>query len=109
MRSTVTSTSHSHSGSLAASWQRSTISATRLSTVASLSERASATNQQCSGTTFVPPTPPAIVPTLAVVSSSRRPSGIAAIALAAARIALRPSSGRMPAWAAAPRNAACRR
>jgi len=108
-RSTVTWTSHSHDGSLAASWQRSTISATSASTAASLSERASASNQQCSATTFVPPTPPAMVPTLAVVSSSIRPCGISAMALAAATIALRPASGRMPAWAAAPRKAACRR
>ena len=53
-------------------------------------------------------------PADAAVRSSRRwPSSprrcararIAAIALAAATIALRPSSGRMPAWAAAPRKA----
>ena len=50
--------------------------------------------------------PPETEPTLAVVSSSMRPSGIAAIASAAATIALRPSSGRMPAWAAWPWNSA---
>ena len=41
-------------------------------------------------------------PTFAVVSSSIRPSRMAATALAAAPIALRPSSGRMPACAAVP-------
>jgi hypothetical protein len=48
-------------------------------------------------------------PTLAVVWSSIRPSGIAATATAAASTALRPSSGRMPAWAAFPRKLASMR
>ena len=50
--------------------------------------------------------PPSIVPMLAVVSSSSRPSRMAEIALAAAAIALRPVSGRTPACAARPRNSA---
>ena len=54
--------------------------------------------------------PPEIVPDVdGACCSSRRPSRIEAIARAAARIALRPSSGRMPACAAAPRNAASTR
>jgi hypothetical protein len=50
--------------------------------------------------------PPSMSPTLAVVSASSRPSRMAAIALAAATTALRPASGRTPAWAARPRNSA---
>ncbi len=46
---------------------------------------------------------------LAVVSSSSRPSCIAATARAAATTALRPSSGAMPACAAVPRNSASMR
>ena len=53
--------------------------------------------------------PPAIEPTFTVVSSSTRPSRIEQIARAAARIAERPSSGRMPACAATPRNLASMR
>ena len=67
--------------------------------------RTSASIRHRSGTTFVA-VPPAIVPTFAVVSASRRPSSIAAIARAAATIALRPSSGRTPACAARPRTIA---
>ena len=44
---------------------------------------------------FVLPAPPWIEPTLAVVCSSMRPSGMCAIAWAAARIAERPDSGRI--------------
>ena len=65
--------------------------------------------RQRSGTTFVLPTPPWIEPTLAVVCSSIRPSGIAATAWAAARIAERPASGRMPACAARPWKSAAMR
>ena len=61
---------------------------------------------QRSGTTFVEPTPPSMLPTFVVVPASSRPSGIAATARAAARIALRPASGRMPACAARPWNSA---
>ena len=46
--------------------------------------------------------PPVIVPTLAVVSSSTRPSRRSAIARAAAAIAERPSSGNMPECEARP-------
>jgi hypothetical protein len=48
--------------------------------------------------------PPRIRPTLAVVSSSMRPSRISEIARAAAAIADLPSSGYMPACAARPWN-----
>ena len=65
--------------------------------------------RQRSGTTFVDPTPPSIDPTLAVVWSSIRPWGMAFSAWAAARIALRPASGRMPACAARPWNSALSR
>ena len=82
-----------------------TTSSTRLGS----SERASARMRQRSGTMFVEPAPPWIEPTLAVVCSSIRPSGMCAIAWAAARIAERPASGRMPAWAARPWNSAARR
>ena len=47
-------------------------------------------------------TPPRIVPTLAEVTSSIRPSRMSATARAAAAIAERPSSGAMPAWADCP-------
>jgi hypothetical protein len=49
--------------------------------------RASPSTRQRLGTTFVA-VPPSILPTFAVVSSSRRPSSIAAIAAAAAAIEL---------------------
>ena len=67
--------------------------------------RASAWMPQCPGTTL-PEVPPLIRPTLAVVSSSSRPSSIRAIAAAAAAIALLPSSGRIPAWASTPTKSA---
>ncbi len=70
--------------------------------------RASASISHSPGTTLVA-VPPEIVPTFAVVSSSRRPSFISEIAAAAAAIALRPSSGRIPAWASAPSKRAARR
>src|SRR3954462_9229085 len=76
------------------------------SAVSSFSDRASASRVQRSGTMFVPSAPPWMLPTFAVVSGSIRPRRIAAIARAAARIALRPSSGRTPACAAWPRNVA---
>jgi purine-nucleoside phosphorylase len=47
--------------------------------------------------------PPSMTPTFAVVSSSMRPSCRAVTARAAARMALIPFSGSMPAWAALPR------
>src|SRR4029453_13672736 len=72
------------------------MSATSVSTAASLSERASASNQQCSATTFVPPTPPAIVPTLAVVSSSLRPCGMSAVPRAAGAGGPAPAPGDGP-------------
>ena len=53
--------------------------------------------------------PPSITPTFAVVSSSSRPSLIAPIAAAAASIAERPSSGRIPACASIPSNSAISR
>ncbi len=53
--------------------------------------------------------PPDMVPTLAVVSASIRPSRIAAIASAATRIALTPRSGAMPACEAMPRTTASTR
>ena len=87
----------------------STRLATTSSTRAGSSERVSASSRQRSGTMLVEPAPPWIEPTLAVVCSSIRPSGIAAIAWAAARIAERPSSGRMPAWAARPWKSAAMR
>ena len=55
------------------------------------------------------PTPPAITPTFAVVSSSSRPRSIAPIAAAAASIAEWPSSGRIPACASSPSNSATSR
>ena len=67
--------------------------------------RASATIRQWPGTTL-PAVPPSIVPTFAVVPSSRRPSGIRATAADAAAIALLPSSGLIPAWASTPWNSA---
>jgi hypothetical protein len=79
------------------------------SAAASDSERASASTVQRSGTTFVLRPPPWIEPTFAVVSVSMRPSRIPATAFAAATTALRPASGRMPAWAAWPRKRASRR
>ena len=84
----------------------SIIRATSDSTFSGSTERASASSRARSGTTFVEPAPPETEPTLAVVSSSMRPSGIAAMARAAASTALRPSSGRSPAWAARPWNSA---
>src|ERR687895_18684 len=62
--------------------------------------RASSTTWQCSATTFAA-VPPSIWPMFAVVPASRRPIRMAASACAAAAMALRPVSGRMPAWAAA--------
>ena len=53
--------------------------------------------------------PPSIMPMFAVVSSSRRPSFISAIAAAAAAIALWPSSGLIPACASWPLNSAISR
>ena len=50
--------------------------------------------------------PPVITPTLALDRSSIRPSRMSAIARAAAKIAERPSSGYIPAWAARPWNRA---
>ena len=50
--------------------------------------------------------PPLIVPTFAVVPSSSRPKRSSASAFAAAAMALRPSSGAIPACAARPRNVA---
>ena len=70
--------------------------------------RASPSTRQCPATTF-DAVPPSIIPTLAVVSSSRRPSSIAAIAAAAAAIALWPSSGRIPACASTPSKSAISR
>ena len=70
--------------------------------------RASPSIRQRPGTTLEA-VPPSITPTFAVVSASSRPSFIAAIAAAAAAIALRPSSGRIPAWASAPSNSATSR
>ena len=67
--------------------------------------RASPSTRQWAATTF-DAVPPLITPTLVVVSSSSRPSVIDATAAAAAAIALRPSSGRMPAWASTPSNSA---
>src|SRR5438874_613251 len=64
--------------------------------------RASPRTRTSSGT-MLTARPPVITPTLAVVSASRRPSRIAAMASAATRIALTPCSGAMPAWAARPR------
>jgi hypothetical protein len=87
---------------LAASCRWSTISLTIASTFASTSDRVSASTRQRSGTTLVDALPPSTRPTLTVVSSSIRPSRIATTPRAAAAIALRPSSGRIPAWAAVP-------
>ena len=67
--------------------------------------RASATIRQWPGTTL-PAVPPSIVPTFAVVPSSRRPRCIREIAADAAAIALLPSSGLIPAWASTPVNSA---
>ena len=64
-------------------------------------ERASASNVHHSGTMFRA-VPPVIIPTFALVSSSMRPRRRSAIAREAARIAERPSSGYIPAWAARP-------
>ena len=74
-------------------------------TLASSRLRASPEMTQRSATTLGA-VPPATTPMLAVVSSSRRPSRIAATARAAATMALRPSSGAMPACAACPLNSA---
>ena len=70
--------------------------------------RASSSTSQRSATTFGA-VPPVIVPTFAVVSASSRPSSSREIAAAAAAIALRPSSGRIPACAAFPRKFAATR
>ena len=67
--------------------------------------RASPTSEQLPATTF-DAVPPSITPRLAVVSSSSRPSSIAATAAAPASIALLPSSGLMPACASVPVNVA---
>src|ERR1700733_709868 len=67
------STSHSHSGMLAASCRRSTTSATTSSARWSSSARVSSTSVQSAATTFMA-VPPEIVPTLTVVPLSRRPS-----------------------------------
>ena len=76
--------------------------------LASSIERASPSTRQRPGMTLAA-LPPSISPTLAVVSASRRPSRIAAIAAAAAAIALWPSSGRIPACASLPSNSATNR
>ena len=101
----MTSTSTSHSCSLAAQVQASTIAPIVSLARSSSRLRASPSIRQWPGTTLEA-VPPAITPTLAVVSSSSRPSSIAAIAAAAASIALRPSSGRIPACASVPSNSA---
>jgi len=85
-----------------------TTSIIRSSCAASLSRsrlRASHSRRHRSGTTFVA-VPPLTTPTFAVVSSSMRPTGMAAVARAAATIAERPFSGSMPACAARPWNSA---
>ena len=64
-------------------------------------ERTSAVNEHHSGTTFRA-VPPEMTPTFALVSSSTRPRRKSAIARDAAAIAERPSSGCIPACAAAP-------
>jgi hypothetical protein len=79
-------------------------SAARLSSML----RASPSKRHRPGTMLVA-VPPSITPTLAVVSSSSLPSSISAIADAAATIALRPSSGRIPECASAPTNSAASR
>ena len=65
------------------------------------SERHSPASAHASGTTFVAQ-PPEIVPMLAVVASSMRPSGIAPTAAAAMAMADAPFSGSTPACAARP-------
>ena len=100
--------STSHSCSLAAQVQASTIAPIALLACSSSRLRASPSIRQWPGTTF-DAVPPEITPTFAVVSASRRPSLIAAIAAAAAAIALRPSSGRMPEWASVPSKSATSR
>ena len=72
------------------------------SSAPSSSDRHSAVTAHSSATTLVAE-PPVIVPMLAVVTGSIRPSGMAAMARAAAVIALRPCSGWIPACAAVPR------
>ena len=69
--------------------------------------RASPRTVHHSGTMLIA-TPPSMTPTLAVVISSMRPRLMSAIARPAAAIALRPSSGAMPACAATPWNSATR-
>ena len=68
--------------------------------------RASATSASSAhhSATMFRAVPPRMRPTLALVTSSIRPSGMSAIARAAATIAERPSSGYMPACAARPWN-----
>ena len=51
---------------------------------------------------MLPAMPPEMRPTFAVVAASMRPSGMSAIARAAATTALRPSSGAIPACDARP-------
>ncbi len=69
------------------------------------SERHSPASVQEAGTTFVA-LPPSMAPMLAVVASSRRPSGMASMAAAAMLMAEMPSSGTTPACAARPANVA---
>ena len=97
--------STSHSSSVAAKPIVSVISRTSSASFSSSWLRASARNEQCSGT-MLRAVPPVMTPTFADVSSSIRPSRMSAIARAAAAIAERPSSGYMPACAARPWNTA---
>ncbi len=97
--------STSVSVALAAQVIVSTIAWTASAALPSSRLRTSASIVQRSGTTFAA-APPLITPTFAVVSSSILPSRIDSTALAAAPIALRPSSGRRPACAERPRNSA---
>src|SRR5919108_5157436 len=97
----VTAMSTSHSYSLAAQVQASTIAPTVRLARSSSRLRASPLIRHRPGTTFEA-APPEMTPTFAVVASSRRPRLIPETAAAAAWIALRPSSGRVPACASAP-------
>jgi len=102
LNSSSTTVSRSHSASLAPAVSASTICDTSSPARSWSRLRASSSTEHVSATTFTA-VPPSIRPTFAVVCSSIRPSSSEAIALAAASIALRPSSGRIPAWAEAPR------
>ena len=88
--------------------QASTISPITAAARSPSTLRASPRIRQWPATTFEA-IPPSIIPTFAVVSSSRRPSFIPATAAAAAAIALVPSSGLIPAWASCPVNEATNR